>query len=324
MSTGTLTKPPYNGSKPLLDHSKPSETEQKIQYCISHGYMEDDIQNVYEKTKERLEQATQLVLSKEETLNLLDELMQFELGRFLLQNRGLNGYWISYIILYSLEKVLSNDLEKWLIHRWPLALATRERFGVFQKEIHRRLHSEMKLASIPCGVMDVLLTLNLEGFTDIRFDGIDLDKASLTLAQENAQKHNIESCIFLEKDAWHLEIDSKYDLIISNGLNFYEPRDERVVELYRNFYQALRPGGILITSVLIPPPSFDSNLTYGNIDLEDMKKQKAILSDIIQIKWTTARTEELTKNQLESVGFTELEFIYDSQRLFPTVIAKKN
>lgn len=310
---------------PIIDHFNPSESVQKKQCCISHGNIEDNIQNVYEKTKERLEQSTQLIFSKEETLRLLEELMQFELGRFLLQNKGLNGYWISYIILCGLEKVLSNDLEKWMLYRWPIALATRERFGIFQKEIQKRLHSEMKLASIPCGVMDDLLTLNLEGLTDISFDGIDLDESSLALAHEGARKLSMESsCLFFQKNAWDLQIDSKYDLITSNGLNMYEPDDEKVIELYRNFYRALRPGGILITSFFVPPPSFDSSLTSGNINLEDMKKQKAIFADIIQVKWSTFRTEELTRNQLESVGFTVVELKYDFQGLFPTVIAKKN
>ncbi|PWU07551.1 MAG: hypothetical protein C5B43_00150 [Verrucomicrobia bacterium] len=305
----------FSVSKPIIDLSTP-EIVQKQQVYVSHGE-ENDIQNVYAKTKERLEQSTQLVFSKEETLRLLEELMQFELGRFLLQNKGVNGYWTSYIILRGLEKVLSNDLEKWMLHRCPLVLATRERFDIFQKEIQKRLHSEMKLASIPCGVMDDLVTLNLQDLTNISFDGIDLDESSLVMAQENARKQSVESnCLFFQKNAWDLQIDSKYDLITSNGLNMYEPDDEKVIELYHNFYRALRPDGILITSVIIPP-------ALSNIDLEDMKKQKAVFTDIVQVKWSTFRTEELTRNQLESVGFTIVEFKYDFQGIFPTVIAKK-
>lgn len=287
--------------------------------CITHEHIEENIDSIYQKTRERLLQQDQLVFSKEETLKLLDELMQFEFGRFLLQNRGCNGYWTSYLILHSLQKESYNDLEKWMIYNWPVALATRERFNFFQSEIQKRLCSGMQLASIPCGLMDDLLTLNLEDFHNISFDGIDLDEASLALAQENAQKHGVESsCLFLKKNAWNLEIDSKYDLIVSNGLNMYESNDEKIIELYRNFYQALRPNGVLITSFFVPMSG-----SSDNINSEDMRKQKAIFVDILQTRWQTFRTEELTRSQLESVGFNVLEVKYDSQGIFPTIIAEK-
>lgn len=294
--------------------------------CLITHSDRDNFQSVFEKTQERLEQATQLTLSREETMGLLEELTQFELGRFLLENRGgLNGYWTAYAILYDLAKEFSNPFEEWFMNRIPIGIATRERFKIFQQETQKRIYSGMKLASIPCGLMDDLLLLNLEGFSDISFDGIDLDEASLVLAYENAQKHGVESnCLFLKKNAWELEIDSKYDLITSNGLNVYEHDDARVMELYRNFYTALRPGGVLITSFFTPPPLLDPHSPWRNINLEDMRKQRAIFVDLLQAKWQTFRTEESTRLQLESVGFTELEFIYDSQGMFPTVIAKKN
>lgn len=286
----------------------------------------NSLQSVFEKTKKRIEESAQLILTKEETLGLLEELTQFEFGRFLLQNGGgLNGYWTAYFILYGLQQELSNSLEEWMMLRIPVGLATRERFKIFQEEIQKRIYSGMKLASIPCGLMDDLLLLNLEGFSDISFDGIDLDEASLVLAQENAQKQGIESnCLFLKRNAWELEVDSKYDLITSSGLNVYEKDDAKVTELYRNFYTALRPGGILITSFFTPSPLLDPNSSWRNVNLDDMKKQKAIFGDILQARWQTSRTEAFTKHQLESVGFAVLEFLYDSQGIFPTVIARKD
>lgn len=286
----------------------------------------ESLQSVFEKTKKRIEESVQLILPREETLGLLEELTQFEFGRFLLQNGGgLNGYWTAYFILYGLEQEFSNSLEEWIMQRIPIGLATRERFKIFQRETGKHIYSGMKLASIPCGLMDDLLLLDFEGLIDISFDGIDLDEASLVLAHENAQKQGVESnCLFLKKNAWELEIDSKYDLITSSGLNVYEKDDAKVTELYRNFYTALRPGGILITSFFTPPPLLDPNSPWRNVNLDDMKKQKAIFGDILQAKWATFRTEAFTKYQLEIVGFTVLEFIYDSQRMFPTVIARKD
>lgn len=39
------------------------------------------------------------VLSYDAELTLLDEIAESPLGRFLLKNKGLNGYWTAYLIL---------------------------------------------------------------------------------------------------------------------------------------------------------------------------------------------------------------------------------
>ena len=65
------------------------------------------------------------------------ELSEFELGRYLLNNLGLNGQWTSYVLLYpergSQTRLSSDgsplgDLETWLLERCPLLLATQQRF----------------------------------------------------------------------------------------------------------------------------------------------------------------------------------------------------
>ena len=85
---------------------------------------------------ERLKHATVLSLPLDDELELLHQLNEFELGRFLLSHRGLNGYWTAYIILHAkLQKEL-HPLEDWLIHCAPGILATQERFEIFQEKLH--------------------------------------------------------------------------------------------------------------------------------------------------------------------------------------------
>ncbi len=102
----------------------------------------------------------------------------------------------------------------------------------------------------------------------------------------------------------------------SNGLNIYEGNDERVIDLYKEFYNSLVPGGILVTSFLTPPP-------WDKANVDALKKQKAIFGDILQASWQHFRSESQTRQQLEAAGFTILEIIYDTQGLFPTVVAQK-
>lgn len=275
-----------------------------------------------ENIQKRLKSASHLTFSPENTLKLLDELSQFELGRFLLKNQGLNGYWTSYIISHGPKQQQTSELEKWLLNKAPVVKATQERFHIFQTAIQARLKNSMTLASIPCGLMDDLITLDYTQYDNISLVGIDLDPESIQLAQVNALAIKPKTT-FMQKNAWELNTYDTYDLITSNGLNIYEPDDNKVIQLYKGFLQSLKSKGILITSFLTPPPTASKESTWKNINAEDLNKQKAIFADIIQAKWQTFRTETQVRSHLESAGFKIVQVIYDTQGMFPTIIAEK-
>lgn len=273
--------------------------------------------------RQKLEKKENLTLPLDKSLELLDQLSEFELGRFLLTNKGLNGYWTSYAILHGPKKESLTILEKWLLHSAPVVKATQERFRVFQQKLQSELRDNINIASIPCGIMDDLIGLNISGHNNITFTGIDFDDESLELAKQNSNSNKDAKYVFLKKDAWHLGIESKYDIITSNGLNIYEPKNDRVIDLYRNFYKALSPGGMLITSFLTPPPALSEESTWQNFNKEDLVKQKAIFADIIEANWQSFRTEKETIDQLTQAGFIDINITYDTQRMFPTITAKK-
>jgi SAM-dependent methyltransferase len=277
-----------------------------------------------EDTKERLKSAANLTLPLEEELALLDQLAQIPLGRFLLENKGLNGEMTAYIILHGPKDSPKSSLEEWMLHKCPVVKATQERFQIFKKQLQRSLKDGMTLASLPCGLMDDLLGLDYSEVKDIKLVGIDLDERSLTLAEENAKNKtdNFEASFF-KRDAWHLNVAEEYNLITSNGLNIYEPNDQKVVELYGQFYKALKPGGLLITSFLTPPPLLSKDSPWKNYNPGDVLKQKALFGDIIEASWQCFRTESQTHQQLEDVGFQVMDIIYDTQHMFPTVVARK-
>lgn len=54
--------------------------------------------------QENLRSKKSLILPLNVELELLNQLAEFDLGRFLLLNKGLNGYRTSYIIFYGLNK----------------------------------------------------------------------------------------------------------------------------------------------------------------------------------------------------------------------------
>lgn len=270
----------------------------------------------------RIRSIPKTILPVEEEVTLLHQAGQFGLGRFLLSSQGLNGYWTSYMICKAPHLSLENPLENWVIHHCPAVRATQERFRIFQRELQNSLRANQKIVSIPCGLMDDLLSLNYDDLENVEIVGIDLDPESLTHAQQNAQDHK-KKASFLKKNAWDLQAHEEYDLITSNGLNIYESNDEKVVALYKEFYKALRSKGKLITSFLTPSPALSSESSWKDVNPREALKQKALFVDILQARFQFFRTEAQTRTQLEKAGFQNIEFIYDSKGMFPTVIAEK-
>lgn len=263
-----------------------------------------------------------------ECLTLLEQLSQFDFGRFLLQNRGINGYWTHYILTHPYEKhpVYANPLEKFLLTQSPSVMATQERFNMFLKENQKSVRNNAKLASIPCGMMGELFYLDFTNIENISLSGLDFDVHTLEDAQKLAEKKDLlKWSQFDHKDAWSMNIEEKFDLISSNGLNIYEPNDERVTKLYDKFYKALKAGGKLVTSFLTPPPSLSDSCEWNmsKVSIDDLTKQKIIFSDILQVKWQCYRTTEQTREQLDSVGFSDVCFYPDKANIFPTVVAFK-
>ena len=111
-------------------------------------------------------------------------------------------------------------------------------------------------------------------------------------------------------------------MVTSNGLNIYEADDARVTALYQEFFEILKPGGALVTSFLTPPPALGGT-TWKNVNMLDATKQRILFGTIIGVNWQHFRAEQTTRMQLEAAGFVHVEIIYDTQGVFPTVIAKK-
>jgi SAM-dependent methyltransferase len=296
---------------------------------LSHNDPEEAANDHVADIRQRIQQAGDKVhASVEEQLQLVDELEQFAFGRFMLKNRGLNGYWIDYVCVHPWEKENRQitELERFMLEVAPTTLGTQQRFSIFLTEAQERVKDGANLACIPCGVMGELLYLDYEGIENIQLTGIDYDEQALADSKNKAQEKKLDHFVHLKQaDAWALHQDNHYDLITSNGLNIYEPDDNKVTELYRQFFQALKPGGKLITSIITHPPgaSEQSEWKMEYIDPADLRKFGIIVNDILQAKWTSYRSSEQTEQQLQEAGFINIEFKYDHAHTYPTVIAYK-
>lgn len=267
--------------------------------------------------------------SLDEQLSLADALSTFELGRFLLAHRGLDAYWTHRIVTYvpgSLQKEKTSPLEHVLFERLPAVLATRERFAIFRRELQAMLKPGMVLASVPCGWMGDLLSLDYSAVPGVSLIGLDLDPQALTGAHALAKKQDFSGHLSLRQvDAWNMHLYAQADVLTSNGLNIYEPDEARVTALYRQFFDALKPGGWLVTSFLTPPPSLSAQSPWemSAISSDILALQHMLFARVIDARWSAFRTHAETLAQLESVGFTHIRFINDRACMFPTVVAHK-
>ncbi|MGW7386853.1 SAM-dependent methyltransferase [Streptomyces sp. NPDC054794] len=288
----------------------------------------EDTTRLAARIEQRLRDAPDLLLPLDETLSLLVQLQEFELGRFLLHNGGLNGYWTSYVFGLRPQNPAATPLERWLLTR-SLLPGIRERFGRFQAAIAASVRDGAVLASVPCGLMDDLLQQDYSGMTDVRLIGVDIDPESVDLARKNAAERGLaDLCEFQVGDAWELGLDAEVDLLTSNGLNMYEADPERLMELYRGFARALRPGGRLLVSFIPRPPAPPwaeggqpgSWAKYG-IEDADLRRDIAIFGDILQPKYLNFTSEEEIRDQLSRAGLTVAAVSYSENGALPIATA---
>ncbi len=274
-------------------------------------------------------------VSKQRQIELINELSQFDFGRYLLQNQGINGYWTHYMLThpwFGKQTGLNNrgeplsQMERFVLEKAPLMLATQQRFQIFLNEIQKQVKENAKLASIPCGMLNELLYLDFNHIKQIELIGIDYDATVFQDARMLAEQKGLLPFVKLfQQDAWQLHFHDEFDLISSNGLTIYEQDDAKVFELFQQFHRALKPGGKLVTSFLTPPPTLTNQCEWNlsAVNMEDLMLQKILFVDIIASKFQCYRSTELTRHQLTNLGFEQIEFIYDNYKMFPTAVAYK-
>jgi hypothetical protein len=281
---------------------------------------------------EELETIKQRILkgaSVEEKMKWFNQLCEFEYGRWMLVNRGLNAYWASYLIYYDEYRngmPSAHPLEKMLLENSPGVLSSRERAAKNLKIIQNLVKENMSIASIPCALMNDFLRLDYKNIKKIKIVGIDLDPAAIQLAKENSKKYNLEKyCGFKIGDAWKLGIENEFDIIHSSGLNMYVQNEADLLSLYTNFYKALKIGGNLVVSANVPPMDEDGAYVW-NVTKEEMDEiplEAMIFTKIIQIRQGMYCTRNQIIKQLKSVGFSDVQVDFDTRKIFLSFIAKK-
>jgi ubiquinone/menaquinone biosynthesis C-methylase UbiE len=287
--------------------------------------------------KLRLEQIKQNIIntssntdySKYEKLKVLDELISFPLGRFLVENRGLDAKWSDYITRpeYNIANKNSlKSLEQSILFEFPIFKAMQENLKICQQIIQKNLFENIKIASLACGVMADILTLDYSKISKVNITGIDLDYESIILAHKLSQKHKLElETQFIQADAWKINFTQEYHLVVSNSINNYISNQDKMINLYTKIHKSLKDGGLLISNFQTASPFIDEKSTWNMnlIDPSIINKQMLILDELVKVRFNNFKTLDEIANILEKSGFREIEFIFDTLKVMPLIIAKK-
>lgn len=256
-----------------------------------------------------------------------------EFGRWMLLHGGWNAYWTRYVIDYEppAEPAEANPVELMFLTRASAIIATRQRAAIFQEVIGAFIESGTVAMSVGCGFMDELLRVPNAGQA-AHLIGVDLDPEALTGAVQTAAEQGLaELCLFAEGDAWDLPgayvvhgepgtyqelVAGGVDLVTSNGLNVYVVDDAQTTALYKSFRSAMRPGGMLVVSAVVPPEEWD----FTGVDREESRRLRGLML-ICDVMWSNYRSEAVTRAQLETAGFEVGEVRWDSRRIYPTFLA---
>ena len=183
----------------------------------------------------------------------LSELAATPIGRFILVNGGLNGYWTNYLAGIGCDfiqnktkpRTFANDTEEYIV------AASAEMRGEHELLLRKIIGPILKpgcvVASVPCGLMSEIL-LAADHFDGVKLYAIDIDKGNFDLIREKYGDRLVGNEFHpLEMNALTLEFDCTFDLITCLGFVMYL-KEESFPNFFSRIYRALKPGGRLLLS----------------------------------------------------------------------------
>ena len=125
-----------------------------------------------------------------------------------------------------------------------------------------------KILEIACGTGNVTIPFAKKGYNIL---GLDISKDMLMIAKNKALENNI-NILFIEQDMIDLELEEKFDCILSmcDGINYIVDIND-LMKVFQGVYNALEDGGVFIFDISshYKIKNILGNNTFGE-NLEDL------------------------------------------------------
>lgn len=264
------------------------------------------------------------IIALEYRKQLLATLSEFALGKFLIISRSLNIAHLQELCEPHKDAKTINWLHDWLLHKAPLAIAMQERLQLSKKAIKKIVkNGGRNILFTPARLAEKMLDINAN---DLIATLVDTEQESIETTKQSLATKSIE--VFTKNiSPLRMRYQNAFDVVVSHGINIYEPDNERNIWLFHSIYKALRTGGCMITSFLTAPPKAGEKSVWNakKINADDLQLQKILLQDLLNIHWQGmfSQPAEITEI-LKRAGFINFEVQFDSQKMLPTILAYKS
>ncbi|MBU5677028.1 class I SAM-dependent methyltransferase [Alkaliphilus sp. MSJ-5] len=137
-----------------------------------------------------------------------------------------------------------------------------------EKVMAQNRNKPHKILEIACGTGNVTIPLAKKGYNIL---GLDISKDMLMIAKNKALENNI-NILFIEQDMIDLELEEKFDCILSmcDGINYIVDIND-LMKVFQGVYNALEDGGVFIFDISshYKIKNILGNNTFGE-NLEDL------------------------------------------------------
>lgn len=312
----------------LLSNHSYSHTSHFVDLQQFNGYIQGLL------SSDKLDPEKKLLLQAITKSDIWVQIQQSSYWRHNIFNGGLSGPFTEYFARFNPqwkvdfwgERVQPVDVMYLNEHAIPRAyqstvLKTQQLLSEKVNELLISGKPKVEIASLACGTMYDVLGTNFENRKKISFHGYDVDKESLRLVQEKAQKleYNNEQIKLQECDIVSSSLpENQYDVIICNGFSFYI-NDESLSHLIENVKRALKTNGIFLMSFIQPPAMWQMS--------EEEKKVGKIVKEILDavpMNWSAnLRTSDEVLSLVKKGGLSDVSILEEKHNIHPLLFAHK-
>ena len=169
-----------------------------------------------------------------------------------------------------------------------------------------------KILDLGCGTGNITQKA-LTRFPDAEVTCLDLSENMIEIAKDKlTKKKKIE---YIVGDFTQMQIETKYDVILSSLALHHIPNDEEKEAMYKDIYEALEKDGVFYNADVIKANSNYNEELNNKIAIREMKGNGVTDEEITEHKGKRDANDIPTTlinhiKMLENVGFVEIDVIW--------------